>query len=170
MPTNKPRAMITMDEDLANAIEGYRIRNGISSTSQAVNELIRKGILAEDERLHNGGVYSGDEIRLVSIFRRADENSRQEVMDTLIHAVARSHYKYPRYKKEFEDFAAEEAIGDVLALIDLYRQASPEQRTAVLDILSRRPEEQGTEIEGDRLLGQHLNQILAKNEAEKKVE
>ena len=135
MSTEKKRIMITVNEDIEMQIESYRNQNGLS-TSQAANELIRKGILAEDERLHAGGVYDGQEIRLVSVFRRADPENRSKIMDDLIHSVARNKYKHPRHKREQDEMIADNSIGDVVALMDLYHKASPELRTKVLDILT----------------------------------
>jgi hypothetical protein len=45
MPTNKPRAMITFnDEELYNAVDEYRFTHRFRSQNEAVMDLINKGI------------------------------------------------------------------------------------------------------------------------------
>lgn len=136
MPTDKPRLMLTLDDDLKLLIESYRVKNGIASLSQAAVELLKKGVLAEDERLHSGETYTGQELQLVRIFRRADVDLRDRVMDDLIHSVARNTYKNGRYKKEYTHIDNTNQINDVVALIQLYGNCSPETRTSVLNSLS----------------------------------
>ena len=44
MPTRKPRFMVTVDEDLLAKIEDYRFNNRCKSQTQAINQLIDRGI------------------------------------------------------------------------------------------------------------------------------
>lgn len=49
MATDKPRFTITVPEDLYKLIEDYRFENRYSSRSDAVIDLIRKGLIELDE-------------------------------------------------------------------------------------------------------------------------
>lgn len=135
MPTDKKRISVTVDDDMDLMIRAYRHNNAIPSESQAVIELIRKGLTVEDERLHSGGVYSGKEIQLIHVFRRADQKMRDIIMEDLVHSVARNTKKR-MYKQISAVGNYDDVVGDVLALIDLYRSASPATRTRVLDLLT----------------------------------
>lgn len=44
MPSRKPRFMVTVDEDLLAKIEDYRFNNRCKSQTQAINQLIDRGI------------------------------------------------------------------------------------------------------------------------------
>lgn len=46
MPTNKPRVMVTVSDDMYQQIENYRYENRFKSQSLAVSDLINKGIQA----------------------------------------------------------------------------------------------------------------------------
>lgn len=48
-PNAKPIINITIDEDLLKKIEDYQFENRIKNRSQAINELIRKGMLSIDD-------------------------------------------------------------------------------------------------------------------------
>lgn len=146
MPTEKKRISVTVDNDMDMLIRAYRHNNAIQSESQAVIELIRKGINVEDERLHSGGVYSGKEIQLIHVFRRADQEMRDIIMEDLVHSVARNTKKR-MYKQLSAVGDYDDVVGDVIALIDLYRSASPATRTRVLDLLTEGANESARETE-----------------------
>lgn len=44
MPTGKPRLMITVSDEMRRQIDDYRFAHRCKSTSQALNELIERGI------------------------------------------------------------------------------------------------------------------------------
>ena len=49
MPTKKPIISVVLDEEMLKRVDDYRFDNRISSRSKALNELIKKGIVALDE-------------------------------------------------------------------------------------------------------------------------
>lgn len=49
MPTDKPRIMITLDDELFQKIEDIRYRNRIPSRSQATLQLLELGIKAMEQ-------------------------------------------------------------------------------------------------------------------------
>lgn len=49
-PNSKPTITITMDEDMIKTIDDYQFDNRIRSRSQAIKELIEKGILQLDKK------------------------------------------------------------------------------------------------------------------------
>lgn len=50
MSTDKPRSSITFDEELFKRVEDYRFENRCKNRSQAVVELVRKGLDDYDKR------------------------------------------------------------------------------------------------------------------------
>lgn len=50
MSTDKPRSSITFDEELFKRLEDYRFENRCKNRSQAVVELVRKGLDDYDKR------------------------------------------------------------------------------------------------------------------------
>jgi metal-responsive CopG/Arc/MetJ family transcriptional regulator len=44
MPTEKPKILITFDDDLLKRIDDYRFENRCSSRSEAIRRLIEEGI------------------------------------------------------------------------------------------------------------------------------
>jgi len=44
MPTNKPKILITLEDDLITHIDDYRFENRINSRSDAIRRLIEKGL------------------------------------------------------------------------------------------------------------------------------
>ncbi len=53
MPTEKPRIMITLDDELFQKIEDIRYKNRIPSRSQATLQLLELGIKAMEEMQAN---------------------------------------------------------------------------------------------------------------------
>lgn len=47
MPTNKPKVLITFDDDLVTRIDDYRYENRIPSRSEAIRRLIESGLEAK---------------------------------------------------------------------------------------------------------------------------
>ncbi len=50
MTTDKPRSTITIDKELFKRLEDYRYENRCNNRSQAVVELVRKGLDDYDKR------------------------------------------------------------------------------------------------------------------------
>ncbi|MEI7636018.1 MAG: ribbon-helix-helix domain-containing protein [Syntrophus sp. (in: bacteria)] len=44
MPTNKPKILITLEDDLITRIDDYRFENRINSRSEAIRRLIEEGL------------------------------------------------------------------------------------------------------------------------------
>jgi len=44
MPTEKPKILITFDDDLLKRIDDYRFENRINSRSEAIRRLIEEGL------------------------------------------------------------------------------------------------------------------------------
>jgi len=44
MPTEKPKILITLEDDLVTRIDDYRFENRINSRSEAIRQLIEKGL------------------------------------------------------------------------------------------------------------------------------
>lgn len=48
MPTEKPRILIALEDDLLTKIDDYRFENRINSRSEAIRQLIKEGLLAAE--------------------------------------------------------------------------------------------------------------------------
>ena len=48
MPTEKPKIILVMEEDLLNRIDDFRFENRINSRSEAIRRLIEEGLKASD--------------------------------------------------------------------------------------------------------------------------
>ena len=48
MPTEKPKILITFDDDLLTRIDDFRFGNRINSRSEAIRRLIEEGLKASD--------------------------------------------------------------------------------------------------------------------------
>jgi metal-responsive CopG/Arc/MetJ family transcriptional regulator len=48
MPTEKPKILITFDDDLLTRIDDFRFGNRINSRSEAIRRLIDEGLKASD--------------------------------------------------------------------------------------------------------------------------
>jgi metal-responsive CopG/Arc/MetJ family transcriptional regulator len=53
MPTKKPQILLTLPEELFKKIEDYRFDNRIGSRSEAVRQLIEKGLKDKIKRKSN---------------------------------------------------------------------------------------------------------------------
>lgn len=98
MPTEKPRIMIVVDEDIALSIDHYRLLNGFKSTSKAALELILKGLSEYNKPEFKPAVFSGDEIKLIALFRKLTDDGRNEVLKAAAFAPKtpkRSFYTFP---------------------------------------------------------------------------
>ncbi len=49
LPNAKPTITLTIDEELLKALEDYQFDNRIKNRSQAIAELLRKGMAIEDQ-------------------------------------------------------------------------------------------------------------------------
>ncbi|SHI55540.1 hypothetical protein SAMN02745216_00139 [Desulfatibacillum alkenivorans DSM 16219] len=49
MATNKPRILLTLDEDLLKRIDDYRFENRINTRSEAMRRLIKIGLEAKQD-------------------------------------------------------------------------------------------------------------------------
>ncbi len=61
MPTEKPKIIFVMEEDLLKRIDDFRFDNRINSRSEAIRRLIEEGLKASDppkskDRRKNAGV------------------------------------------------------------------------------------------------------------------
>jgi metal-responsive CopG/Arc/MetJ family transcriptional regulator len=54
MPTDKPKILITLDNDLLNRIDDFRFGNRINSRSEAIRFLIEKGLSVNEAPLSSG--------------------------------------------------------------------------------------------------------------------
>ena len=136
MPTEKPRIMITVDEDMLGRIEHYRYLNEHASLSKASTELLLKGLMRESTETEPTRLFSGDMIRLMNIFNRADEDGRAAIMNAAIKAKAASARRTRVQKAVKEDDAGALMIEEIQNLLTLYQMASEETRLAALDLLS----------------------------------
>jgi len=48
MPTDKPKILMTLEDDLLTRIDDYRFSNRINSRSEAIRRLIEEGLKASD--------------------------------------------------------------------------------------------------------------------------
>lgn len=84
MPTEKTRLMFVVDDGVAEAIEHYRLLNNFKSTSKAVLELVLKGLSGFNDSPMKPSVFSGDEIKLISLFRNLSDSGRNEVFKAAV--------------------------------------------------------------------------------------
>ena len=79
MPTNKPRAMITFnDEELYKAVDEYRFAHRFRSQNEAVMDLINKGIekLMGETPIEPAEKLSNEDRRVLNAYHAADDNAR----------------------------------------------------------------------------------------------
>jgi len=55
MPTEKPKILITLDNDLLTKIDNFRFGNRINSRSEAIRILIEKGLTLCEKPLYGKG-------------------------------------------------------------------------------------------------------------------
>lgn len=96
MPTKQPRAIITANDELMNAINHYQNTNHIGSQSKAIIDLISRGIeqARAEEELHP--LLSYDELVLVNNFRNASPEDCARVRIILTQSA--QTYKKPDLK------------------------------------------------------------------------
>ena len=89
MPTNKPRVMVTVSDDVYQKIENYRYENRFKSQSLAVSDLISKGIqaiLGPDnvpvviESEPAAPILTDDETELIRIFRDLNDKGQDALL------------------------------------------------------------------------------------------
>lgn len=136
MPTEKQRISIVADDQLVTMIEMYQRDKDIKSMSRAAAELIKKGLLVEDERLHNGQVYDGKEIQLVRMFRRATEEDREEILDAIFRSVTKARSRRMSWNADAEQSLKDLAMEDIELLFRLYREAPVDVRREVMELLN----------------------------------
>ena len=135
MPTDKQRVSIVVDDELLMRMNEYQRNRGLSSMSKTASELIMKGLLAQDESLHNGQVYSGQEIQLIRAFKCADEDDKQIILTAVVRALAQAR-KRRRVFTATEEYEVESiAIDEIGSLISLYGQADSDTRREALEVL-----------------------------------
>ena len=86
MPTNKPRAMITFnDEELYKAVDEYRFAHRFRSQNEAVMDLINKGIekLMGETPIEPTEKLSDEDRRVLDAYHAADPVSRLYAMHIL---------------------------------------------------------------------------------------
>lgn len=80
MPTNKPRVTITMTEEQLGAIENYQYTNNKKNQTQAILELISKGL---DEEEASSTEFSKEEIDRIKKYRVLDTHGKKVVDSAL---------------------------------------------------------------------------------------
>lgn len=80
MPTNKPRVTITMTEEQLGAIENYQYTNNKKNQTQAILELISKGL---DEEEASSTEFSKEEIDHIKKYRVLDTHGKKVVDSAL---------------------------------------------------------------------------------------
>lgn len=79
MPTNKPRAMITFnDEELYKAVDEYRFEHRFRSQNEAVMDLINKGIevLMGETPVEPAEKLSDEDKRVLNAYHAADDSAK----------------------------------------------------------------------------------------------
>ena len=79
MPTNKPRAMITFnDEELYKAVDEYRFTHRFRSQNEAVMDLINKGIekLIGETPIEPAEKLSDEDRRVLNAYHEADDSAK----------------------------------------------------------------------------------------------
>ncbi len=86
MPTEKPRISFALPEDLRDKIETYRFDNHVRNLTQAVIQLLDKGLSVLEEESKNekpatGGGQSDDELEFIGIFDRLSPSNQRLLLD-----------------------------------------------------------------------------------------
>ena len=79
MPTNKPRAMITFnDEELYKAVDEYRFTHRFRSQNEAVMDLINKGIekLIGETPIEPAEKLTDEDRRVLTAYHSADDSAK----------------------------------------------------------------------------------------------
>lgn len=134
MPTDKPRISIVLEEDILLAVEHYRYLNGFRSTSRAVLDLIQKGLAKDVPGLPLGSIFNGDELRLISLFRKSNNTDRAVIMNTALKARFREMKPIVRHPvpDAEDDFFNTIDILDINCFTALYSRMSLEDRNNFL--------------------------------------
>ena len=79
MPTNKPRTMITFnDEQLYKAVDEYRFQHRFRSQNEALMDLINKGIerLMGETPIKSAEKLSDEDKRVLNAYHEADDSAK----------------------------------------------------------------------------------------------
>lgn len=136
MPTEKPRIMVTVDEDMLSRIEQYRYLNKHPSLSKAATELLLKGLMSENAEAEPSRFFSGDMVKLINIFNHTDEDGRAAIMSAAIKGKARHVRRSRTLMAIDEDTNGALMIEEIQNLLTLYQMADEKTRLAALDMLS----------------------------------
>lgn len=86
MPTNKPRAMITFnDEELYKAVDEYRFAHRFRSQNEAVMDLINKGIevLMGETPVEPAEKLTDEDRRVLNAYHAADDGAKHYALQML---------------------------------------------------------------------------------------
>ena len=136
MPTEKPRIMVTVDEEMLGRIEHYRYLNEHTSLSKASTELLLKGLMRESADTSQTRVFSGDVMKLVNIFNKTDESGRIEILNAAVRANAKVARRSRTKNGANEDQDGALLIEDIQNLLTLYQKADARTRMHAMEILS----------------------------------
>ena len=91
MPTDKPRFMVTMTDEMRKDIDNYRFEHRCRSQTQAINELIERGLaVLNSETVDNEiqpadiGELSEDEERFLRGFAELTPSNRRILLGILL--------------------------------------------------------------------------------------
>lgn len=159
VPTNKPRVMVTVEEDVYARIDSFRNRSGFASMSQAVNELILKAIMHEEQG-HNGhAAFNAEDFDLLNLFHRSDAEGKEDIMKAAIRAGANGKRRRVTSRERVEEDARDAMmIDEITNLLVLYRGASEAERLRALAILTNASETQELEPFTNRVHTREENQ------------
>ena len=73
MPTKKKRLNIVMDDWMVDAVEGYKARNNIASTSQAAVNLIELGLKQQKAPIQKPEIRKLDETKIRKHLQAIDD-------------------------------------------------------------------------------------------------
>lgn len=113
MPTNKPRVTITMTEEQLGAIENYQYTNNKKNQTQAILELISKGL---DEEEASSTEFTKEEIERIKNFRDLDGHG-QEMVDIVLEK------EFQRCKQIVKPVL--ELVQEAKEIVDLYEFIAP---------------------------------------------
>ena len=80
MATDKPRFSVTFDDDVFSRIEEYRCRNGISTRSKAVAQLVEiaiASVVSDIAPTKNAPSVSDEAMRIAQAYDAADTEARE---------------------------------------------------------------------------------------------
>lgn len=125
MPTENPRVTITLDDELLNKITEYRFENRIKNQTQAIVQLVERGIAEIDLPNRHQDIkeneFTKSEIALIQKYRDLDDHGKRMVDIVIKEETTRMESERQEYVLQIDLFDLPASAGFGLPLEGDYR-------------------------------------------------